>query len=296
MPELPEVETTVRQLKKHLIGAKITRVWTDAKKLIKKPPSFSKFKKEIVGSKIKHISRRAKYIIFHLSGKKTLVIHQKLTGHLLLGKWERKNDKWTPAEKGPLEDKYNQYLHVIFWLDSGQMLALSNLRKFATLQLFNKKVPSDPSKKANIKELDQLGPEPLSREFTFTQFKKALKGRRAAIKKILMDQEVISGLGNIYSDEILWKAKVNPQNKVSDLSHPQLKRIYQAIPKVLKQAVKLKGTSVTDYRMPSGKKGGYDAKRRVYRREGEPCPRCGTKIKRVKISGRSTHFCPKCQK
>lgn len=296
IPELPEVQTTVSQLKKQVEGAKITRVWTDAEKLIKKPASFGRFKNEITGSEIENISRRAKYIIIHLSGPKTLVLHQRMTGHLLLGRWKKEEGNWVPIKKGPLEDKYNKYIHVVFWLDSGQMLALSNLRKFATLELYNKEVPTAPNKKTGIKKLDKLGCEPLTKTFTFEKFKEGLQGRSAAVKKVLMDQKVISGIGNIYSDEILWEAKVSPEKGVKDLTGSELERIYVAIPKVLEKALRLKGTSIVDYRMPSGQKGGYGEQLKVYKQEGEKCPRCGGKIKRVKIGGRSAHYCPQCQK
>lgn len=295
MPELPEVQTTVNYLNSELKGEVFSDLWTDAEKLLKKPASWTKFKGLIVESEVKNISRRAKYVIFHLSGEKTLVIHQRMSGHLLVGQWRRKNDNWRSVNKKALEDKYNQYLHLIFWFASGKMLALSNLRKFATLRLYNKSIPSDYNKKAGIEELDKLGLEPLGEKFTFERFKQVLEGRRAAIKTILMNQEIIAGIGNIYSDEVLWKAGVDPRNKVNKLDQDKLKKIYRAIPSVLKEALRMEGTSVSDYRKPSGKKGSYAEKLKVYGKEGEQCPRCRGEIERVKISGRSAHFCPQCQ-
>jgi formamidopyrimidine-DNA glycosylase len=294
MPELPEVETTVEYLREKIEGEKIIGLWSDSPKLFK-GYSQKKFKEQVVGEKIEAISRRAKYVIFHLSSKKTIVAHQRMSGHFLVGKWEKEGDDWIPQGNKDLKDRYNQYLHVILKLASGKMLALSTLRKFSTLSLYEKEIPRDPGKQTGIEELDKLGPEPFSGQFSWEYFKKSLKNRRAAIKTILMNQEIVGGIGNIYSDEILWRAKTNPERKVNKLADEELKRVYKNIRPVLKKALKLEGTSTSDYRKPSGQKGGYTEERKVYQREDEPCPRCGAPIERVKISGRSAHFCPQCQ-
>lgn len=294
MPELPEVETIVRDLKSRaqkVLCARFVDVWTDWEKMIKKPKSFEEFKKEIKGEEIADIRRRGKNILFDLSDNKTLLIHQKMTGHLLLGKWKKEKGKWASQMSGPLkDDPMNKFLHLIFWLDSGTMLALSDLRKFAKVELWQKE------ELENSKEFQSLGPEPLKRSFSLKEFKKALENKRGKIKKVLMEPTVIAGIGNIYSDEILWKAKVHPQREVSSLSEEELKNIYLALKEILLLAIKLGGESISDYRRPSGDKGYYDKVRKVYRKEGQPCPRCKTKIKRIKVGGRSAHFCPKCQK
>lgn len=291
MPELPEVETTVRELKKTqppILGAGFVDLWTDFKKIVKRPKDFEEFKKEIKGKEIEKIWRRGKNILFDLSGNKTLLIHQKLTGHLLLGKWEEKEGKWQAKIPGPLsEDPMNRFLHLIFWLNDGRMLALSDLRKFAKVELLDQEELK--------KELSSLGPEPLEKSFTFEKFKEVLP-KRGKIKQILMDQEVIAGIGNIYSDEILWQAKIHPFRDVSKISEEELKGIYQAIKEILPKAIKVGGESISDYRRPSGEKGGFDSLRKVYRREGEKCSRCGAIIKKIKLAGRSAHFCPNCQK
>jgi len=287
MPELPEVEATVRDLKKKVLGRTFIDVWTDFPKMIKKPKDFKDFVKEIKRRKIENIRRRGKNILIDLSGNKTLLIHQKLTGHLLLGKWKKKNNKWQPPP-GPLSEKVNTYIHLLFTFDDGQQLALSDLRKFAKSELFNK----DELKK----ELSSLGPEPLDKSFTFENFTGALGRARGKIKQVLMDQTVIAGIGNIYSDEILWQAKVHPFKDVSILTEEELKKIYQAMKKILGKAIEVKGESISDFRRISGEKGGFDPSRKVYRREGEKCNRCGTIIKRVKLAGRSAHFCPQCQR
>lgn len=289
MPELPEVEITRRQLQKRVQGRTLVDVWTDFKKIIKKPKDFEQFKKELRGRKIEKIWRRGKNILFELSGKKTLLIHQKLTGHLLLGKWKKSDNKWEPPP-GPLSEKINTYIHLLFVFDNGQMLALSDLRKFAKVEFWDAK---------ELKEsegMKSLGPEPLEKKFTFEKLKETLRLARGKIKQVLMDQSVIAGIGNIYSDEILWEARVHPFKEVSKLSAKDLKKIYQAIKKILPIAVKLQGESISDFRQLTGERGFYDRARKVYRKEGEKCVRCGTIIKRIKLADRSAHFCPNCQK
>jgi formamidopyrimidine-DNA glycosylase len=292
MPELPEVETIVRDLNKEVLGRTFLDVRTDFKKTIKKPKSFEEFKKEIKGRKILNIRRRAKNIIFELSGNLALLIHQKLTGHLLLGKWRQEKGKWISQIPGPLaEDPRNKFLHLIFWLNNNRQLALSDLRKFAKVELWDKEKLEDSE------EMKSLGPEPVEKDFTFEKFKEALsKKKKGKIKQVLMDQTVIAGIGNIYSDEILWKAKIHPFKDVSKLSEEELEGIYQAMEEILKKAINAKGESISDFRRITGEKGGFDPLRKVYRREGEKCSRCGAIIKRIKIGGRSAHFCPRCQK
>lgn len=291
MPELPEVETTVRDLKKKVLGRTFVDVWTDFKNVVKKPKSFEEFKDQIRGRKIRRVWRRGKNILLALSGNKTLLIHQKLTGHLLLGEWAEKKGGWQAKTPGPLtEDLRNRFLHLIFWLDNGQMLALSDLRKFAKAELWGTKELKES------KEFKSLGPEPLEKNFTFEKLKEYFKSKKGKIKQVLMDQTVIAGIGNIYSDEILWETKIHPFKDVSNLSEAELKKIYMAIKKILPLAIELKGESFSDFRRLSGEKGYFDKARKVYRREGEKCSRCGTIIKRVKLAGRSAHFCPGCQK
>jgi len=293
MPELPEVETTTRGLQNRahkVLCARFLDVWTDSPKLVKKPKSFEEFRKQILGKKIKNVWRRAKNIIFDLSDGYSLLVHQKLTGHLLIGKWKFEDAGWKPLIKGPLEDPTNRFLHLIFWLNNGEMLALSDLRKFAKVELWKTK------ELLNSKEFKKLGPEPLDKNFTFEKFKEVLAGKKGKIKQVLMNQEIIAGIGNIYSDEILWEAKIHPFRETSKLNESELKKIYLATKKILKKAVKLRGTSISDFRDPEGKEGFYNRIRKVYQREGEKCPCCSTKIKRLKINGRSAHFCPSCQK
>jgi len=271
MPELPEVETTVSDLKKKVLGRAFFDVWTDTPKIIK--TDLTQFKKKIKNKKIKDVKRRGKNIIFELSDGFYLLTHLKMTGHYLYDEWD--------------DDPFNKYIRVKFTMDNKKILALSDLRKFAKIILFK-------SKKDLDKELSKLGPEPL--KITFKKFQKVLKGKRGIIKKVLHDQNIIVGVGNIYSDEILWKTKINPFRKTDSLTEKELKDIYLTTKEILKKAIKLRGTSISDYRDLEGKRGTFGNILKVYKRDGKECPRCKTIIERRKINNRSARFCPSCQK
>jgi formamidopyrimidine-DNA glycosylase len=291
MPELPEVETTVRDLKKKVLGRTFVDSWTDFPKNIKKPKNFRDFAAGIKNRKILDAGRRAKNILIYLSGGKIMLIHQKMTGHLLLGKWKKENNRWLPLAEGPIsQDPRNGFLHLILFLDDGCQLALSDMRKFAKIELWDK------ASLENSEYFKTLGPEPLEKDFTLKKFREILP-HKGKIKQILMDQTVISGIGNIYADEILWASGIRPERDVSSLNPAEIKKIHLSIKEILLKSIRLKGDSFSDYRLLSGEKGGYQNVQNVYRREKKLCPR-GDKgvIQRIKIGGRSAHFCPKCQK
>lgn len=302
MPELPEVETIVRDLRKKIIGRKIKSVWFDSPSQISlqetwegkprfiKAPKLGDFEKQIKGLKIVDVQRRAKNILIYFSNDKMMLIHQKMTGHLLYGRWSVVGGKSKSLLKGAMQDRVNDFIHLIIYFDNEWQLALSDMRKFA------KVIFGDKKEIEYLKELRELGPEPLEKGFDFKKFKEAVGNKTGKIKQVLMDPYVIAGIGNIYSDDILWEAKIHPFQPAKSLKDGELKRIFLAIKKILIQAVKLRGTSFSDYRDIEGKKGYYVEKRRVYQREGEKCFRCKAVIKRVKMGGRSAHFCPKCQK
>ena len=274
MPELPEIQTIVDDLNKKILGLKITNFWCDWKKMIKLPKNSNSFLTQIKNRKIEKIARKGKNILIYLSGGKIILIHQKMTGHLLVSPWKN--------------EKVNNYIHLIFYLNNGWQLALSDLRKFAKVLAGDQKIIE------NLPELKNLGPNPL--KITSKEFKNILEKRKGKIKQVLMDQEVFSGIGNIYSDEILWEAGIHPLEKVEKLSAADFKKIYKATIKILNKVLKLRGTSVSDYRDTAGKAGGYDKIRLVYQREGEKCGRRdGGVITRIKIGSRSVHFCPKHQ-
>lgn len=293
MPELPEVETIVQELIKatpKIVGSKILNFWTDWKKIIKKPKNIQDFQKELRGKRIIDIKRRGKNILFFLEKEKILLIHQKLTGHLLYGKWRLKNGKWESEIKGPMQtDNQNKFLHFIIFLSNNWQIALSDARKFAKIELIGQKELNEIVKK--------LGPEPLDHSFNFEKFKETIfKKKNSKIKQVLMDQQVIAGIGNIYSDEALWLAKIHPFRQVKSLKDEELKKLFLATKKVLEKGIECCGESISDFRRLDGSKGFFDKFRKVYRRKGEKCSRCRAKIVAKKIGGRTTSFCPACQK
>ncbi|HRY62463.1 MAG TPA: DNA-formamidopyrimidine glycosylase [Candidatus Paceibacterota bacterium] len=292
MPELPEVTTIVFGLNKKVKGLTIRDIWTDWPKTIKSH-SFTEFKKEVIGKKILTSERVGKNVLTHLSGNKTILFHMKMTGHLLYGKWKLKKegDKniWKPEKEGtPLSDPYNRFIHIIFYLSNGYELAFSDVRKFGKIVLL------EEGKEFESKDLKHLGPDPMKKDFNFAKFKKALsKKKDGAIKQILMAQEIISGIGNIYSDEILWRAGINPKERLKKLNEKDLRNIFTATKDILGRSIKMGGDSMSDFRNIEGEKGSYQKCHLVYRQTGKACNKKGCKgiIRRTKVGGRSAHFC-----
>lgn len=310
MPELPEVQTITDGLNKKMIGLSIKDIWCDVPKIIKNY-SFENFKREVIGKKFLNAERKGKNILMRLSGGATILFHMKMTGHLLLGNWVKKDadvceedekpaqDRrdagkyfWKPTMPGPLCDPYNRFIHFIFYLSDLRELAFSDMRKFAKIILLK------TGEEKNFPELKKLGPDVFDKDLTFEKFKKALaKKKDGFVKQVLMDQSVIAGVGNIYSDEILWSAGIHPKEKLSKLKDARKQKIYNAMKKILEESVKLGGDSMSDFRNLDGEKGKYQENHKAYRKTGEPCARRdGGKIVRIKMSGRSAHFCETHQK
>jgi len=295
MPELPEVETIVQDLKTKISGHKILGVDSDWPKIVKEP-EYEKFRKEVSGLIIEGIQRRGKNIIINLSRNKALIVHLKMTGHPLVSTcWEfvgaklRKKDLEECKEKDSIdEDPQNRFIHLGFSLDKGKSILLSDLRKFASVKLVDrKKIPGI---------FKDLGPDAMDSTLSFKYFKEVLKNKKGDVKKILMDQSVITGIGNIYSDEILFEAKIHPKMKINSLTDTEIRKIYTSMKKILSEAIQKRGTSISDFRDTAGEKGSYGEARRVYRKTNEPCPKkCGGTIQKITVGGRSAHFCPKCQ-
>jgi len=283
MPELPEVETIVKDLKRFVPGLKIRDVWTDVLK-------FKKIKKYIVKEKILKVERRGKNILISLTHDKILLVHQKMTGHLMYGKWRQRDHRWESILPGPMyDDPENRFIHLVLFLSNDRQLALCDMRKFA-------KVVVIPTEKI-LDEFEQMGPEPLDKKFNFKKFKEIIVGKKGKIKTVLMDQSVIAGIGNIYSDEILWLAGIHPLKKISSLKEAGLKKIYQSIKPVLNKAIEARGSSYIDYRDAQGRKGRYQEMQNAYGLKGEKCKkRDGGIIQKIRVGGRSAHFCPVHQK
>jgi formamidopyrimidine-DNA glycosylase len=300
MPELPEVHTTTEGLKKKVLNLEISFVWTDYFKkttdkkfdTIKNKSFFTKFKKELVGQKIIKCERRGKNILIHLTNNKTILIHMKMTGHLMYGKYIFKKDKWFAVEDGPLKDPFNQFIHFLIQFSNGKSLAFSDMRKFAKVTLF------ETEKRSDHKDLKILGPEPTEKTFDWKKLKERLLSKKQfPIKKALMDQTVLSGIGNIYSDEILWASSISPFKKAGDLKDSDFKNIYKNMIIILNKSIELGGDSMSDYRNIDGLRGGFQNVHNVYRKHKSICLKksCGGTIERAVIGGRSCHFCNKHQ-
>jgi formamidopyrimidine-DNA glycosylase len=289
MPELPEVETIVRDLQKKILKRRVKKIWTDFPKMIKKPDKLGVFKRKIKNKEILAIERKGKNIIFQLSEDFSLLIHQKLTGHLLYGgQWKRKKGNWQSTKKGPLQDDpANRFIHFILFFDNGKQLALSDLRKFAKIELWEKK-------EELAKDLEKIGPDALI--LNLSQFKNIIKNRKTKIKQLLLDQSLIAGIGNIYSDEALFRAGIHPLTSSSRLRDNEISALYRELRKILKKSIVLQGESFSDYRRPNGEKGSFDPYIKIYRRQGKKCFNCGALIKKGKLGSRSFHYCPCCQK
>ncbi|MEK7629988.1 MAG: bifunctional DNA-formamidopyrimidine glycosylase/DNA-(apurinic or apyrimidinic site) lyase [Patescibacteria group bacterium] len=302
MPELPEVETIVQGLNRKLKNRKIVDLWTDWPKYFKLPKGEKNFRRCIIGKKIISVERRAKNVLIYLSDNYLMLVHQKMSGHLMVGHWQKivsadnlpenwQGQKWRPVKfSGPFTDPMNRFIRLIFYLDDGRMLALSDLRRFAKVLCASKSIIF------NLPEIKKLGPEPLDKNFTYKKFREPFFSKGGKIKQLLMDQTFISGIGNIYADEILWASKIHPLRTIASLKEENFRELYRTTQSILKKAVRLRGTSIDDYRDATGQKGDYGKMLLAYHHDGEPCKRCGAIIKRMKIGGRSAHFCPRCQK
>jgi len=274
MPELPEVETIKRELLEKVKGKRVSGVKVEKEKSVKLVPPWE-FEKILVGKVFSDIQRRGKYLIIYLDSENTLIVHLKLTGRLLFSKDGQKIPKYTK---------------IIFTFDDGSQLFFSDMRGFGTAYLV-KGADFDL-----IPGLAQIGPEPLESNFSPEVLAGLLRKKRGKIKPILMDQNFIAGLGNIYAQETLFRAGIHPERDVSTLSKEEIKAIYESLTTVLRQAIAHRGTSTDTYVDLNGKKGSFEAQLQVYGREDQACIKCGNPIRKKKIAGRGTCFCPKCQK
>ncbi len=270
MPELPEVETVVRGLRR-LIGRRITDVEVRWERAVA-APDVGTFVRRLRGRRIEEIRRRGKWVVIRLDGGLFLLVHLRMSGRLVV------------SQSGPTDDRH---LRVVLSLDGGSQLLFSDPRKFGRMALVE-----DPDE-----VLEGLGPEPLDEGFTVERLRGQLAGRRARLKSLLLDQRVVAGLGNIYTDEVLWRAELHPLRRADRLTDEEVARLHRAIREVLREAIAGRGTTLEDGRYvgADGRPGDFAPRLAVYRRTGQPCPRCGTPIQRIRVGGRGTHFCPQCQ-
>jgi formamidopyrimidine-DNA glycosylase len=274
MPELPEVETIVRGLRLVLPGRRIVAVRLGAKTDFIADPAA--VERELPGTRVAGIKRYGKFMVIDLEraaanadggGKIGLLVHLGMTGQLRVA---------------PAEAPAPPHTHIFLALDDGRELRYTDIRRFGRVRVL-----------LDGEKQELLGHDPV--EASEEEFRAAVTSRKARIKALLMDQRVFRGMGNIYTDESLWRAKIHPTRLGANLKDGEVRRLYRAVRGVLEEAIRLRGSSVSDYVDSDGKRGGFQLRHRVYQREGKKCFRCGAAIRRVIVAGRSSFFCPRCQ-
>jgi formamidopyrimidine-DNA glycosylase len=294
MPELPEVETVARDLQRWVAGATITDVDVRWERTIAHPQPAERFAVELRGATIARVGRRAKSVLVHLGDGRVMTVALRMTGALIV----------TPA--GSPDDPYAR---VVFQLADGRQLRYRDVRKFGRIGLFAggglRRRISRASPRGRVRErrapyrvgdvFARHGPEPLARTFTAARLAQRLAGRSARLKSLLLDQSFIAGVGNIYADEALWIARLNPLRAADTLTPDEIRRLHRAIRKVLREGIQNRGASFSDYVGADGEPGANAERLAVYQRTGAPCLRCGRPIARIVVGQRSTHFCAHCQ-
>jgi formamidopyrimidine-DNA glycosylase len=284
MPELPEVETVRRGLSDLIVGKTFRTVSHDTDKSF--PNAVSDINAFLLGASVTAVKRRAKVLLIELSSDYTLVIHLKMTGQLVFVSEETRFGAGHPSDS-LVHDLPDKSTRVEFTFEDGSKLFFNDQRKFGWVKLIP--TPEVP----NIDFMKKVGPEPLDASFTAEQFAARLQRRKNTnIKAALLDQTVIAGVGNIYADESLWGAKIHPATLVKNVSTQKLSTLFTELKYVLNLAIEKGGSSNHTYVNAEGKKGSYMSFARVFRREGQPCPRCGTTIEKLRVAGRGTHICP----
>ncbi len=271
MPELPEVETVVRDLRPRLVGRRITAVSVGDRPL--RRPWSPEWAARLVGRRIEAVDRRGKWILMGLSGGGCLVIHLGMTGQLRVV---------------PVDEAAARHTHAVFGLGRGGQVRFRDVRRFGSLTLFPSRAEAEESFRTA-----GLGPEPFALEGRY--WRERLAGTARCLKAVLLDQRVVAGVGNIYADEALFEARLHPTRAGRSLGTAEAARLRRAVETVLLRAISRRGSTIRDYVDGRGRRGGYQREFRVYGRVRQPCPRCGTPIERIRLAGRSTHFCPRCQ-
>jgi len=270
VPELPEVETVARDLQRSVAGARIADAEVRWERTIRHPVPAARFVAEVRGAGIARVGRRAKSVVLRLDDGRLLTVALRMTGALLV------------AEPGAADDRYAR---VIFQLADGRQLRYRDVRKFGRIGLWRRAG----------QVFSRHGPEPLTRTFSAARLAERLRGRSARLKSLLLDQGFVAGIGNIYADEALWRARLHPLRAANTLSDTEVRRLHRAIRAVLRQGIDNRGSSFSDYVGVDGQPGANAERLHVYRRTGQACHRCGQPIQRVVVGQRSTHFCGHCQ-
>jgi formamidopyrimidine-DNA glycosylase len=273
LPELPEVETVRKTLENLVLNKTIQHVTITWPKMIKNPTEINQFIDALKGQTIKGIGRRGKFLIFY-TDVYALVSHLRMEGKYAVY---------------PKDEPYDKHTHVIFHFTDGTELRYKDVRKFGTMHLFKK------STEFEIPPLIDLGPEPFSEDFTLDYLSQKLQRTNRKIKPTLLDQKIVVGLGNIYVDEALFRAKIHPETIANTLNKEQLLKLHQEIIKTLSEAVQKGGSTIRSYINSQGEIGMFQLELFVYGRKGESCKDCGQDLEKTVVGGRGTHFCPNCQ-
>jgi formamidopyrimidine-DNA glycosylase len=296
MPELPEVETVARDLQRWVAGATIVDATVRWDRTIRHPQPPERFEAEIAGATIRRVGRRAKTVLLHLQDGRVMTVALRMTGALIVA---------------PIGTPDDPYARVVFRLADGRELRYRDVRKFGRIGLWpggglrsigsgrgaKSRRIAEGGRSYRIGEVfSGHGPEPLSRGFTVERFAQRLARRSAKLKSLLLDQSFIAGVGNIYADEALWRARLHPLRTADTLDERDVRRLHRAIRRVLREGIANRGASFSDYVDARGEEGGNAERLAVYRRTGQPCYRCGRRIERIVVGQRSTHFCPRCQR
>lgn len=273
MPELPEVETVKEALKHRVLGSKIASVEVFFDKMIK-GMSAEEFKDLLEGQSIRDITRRGKYLVFHLDDF-YLLSHLRMEGKYFI------HDGPVPKEK---------HTHVIFKLEGGQEIFYDDVRKFGTFHLYPKDTDLERTRSFSV-----LGIEPFDEAMSAGYLRDKFQRKKKPVKSLLLDQSVFTGLGNIYVDEVLFRAGLHPQAQSNNLTEKQLEDVVKYTQEVLRRAIELKGTTIKTFSSQHGVAGSFQQELKVHTRKGLPCPVCGTAIEKFKVGGRGTYICPSCQ-
>jgi formamidopyrimidine-DNA glycosylase len=274
MPELPEVETIRTGLAPLLEGRRLERVAILDPRLTR-PEDPAEVASRLEDERVVRVARRGKYVVVRFESGRSLLVHLRMTGTLLTGR------------NGNLPE--DPYVRAVLSLDNGSDVLYRDVRRFGTWLLL------EPEELAPYLEL-RLGEEPLGREFTAAHLARRLANRRAPIKAALLDQRTVAGMGNIYADEAMWRARIDPRRPAGELSAADTTRLHRAIRDALRLGIRRQGATLSDYRTATGARGRMQREFQVYGRAGEPCPRCGTLIAKTRTAGRGTSFCPSCQR
>ncbi|MGH2358126.1 MAG: bifunctional DNA-formamidopyrimidine glycosylase/DNA-(apurinic or apyrimidinic site) lyase [Candidatus Limnocylindria bacterium] len=295
MPELPEVETVARDLQRWVAGATISDAEVNWERTIRHPQPAERFVAEVRGATVRRVSRRAKTVLLHLEDGRVITVALRMTGALIVVR---------PGEPT------DPYARVVFFLADGRELRYRDVRKFGRIGLWpggglrsvgggrgsrSRRLAETAGRYRVGEVFSGHGPEPLARGFSAARLAARLSGRSARLKTLLLDQGFVAGIGNIYADEALWRARLHPLRRADTLTPPEVRRLHRSMRSVLRQGIANRGASFSDYVGVDGQPGANAERLAVYRRTDQPCYRCGRPIRRIVLGQRSTHFCPHCQ-